>query len=235
MRRLPAYVSWSAFVRALDLLGPRAPAKVNSQSLGELSASTISQMLQAFKFLGLVDAEGKATSDLRLLVEHPESRQGVIAKVLRQSYPDVLGESTPPRAAAVEEFVSRSGLQPATQRKAVMFFLNAAAYAGIQVVAGTPEPSTAQPTAAEIVPTRSRRVSLKSGTVEVKLDYDPFLLTGKDRDFVFHLVDLLRQYEEDVTPEESEPDSALTDPHAPFENDDAPWADLGITDLSNSH
>jgi len=39
-------------------------------------------------------------------------------------------------------------------------------------------------------------------------------------------VDLLRQYEDYVTPEESEPDSALTNPHAPFEKDDAPWIDL---------
>jgi len=184
MRRLPAYVSWSAFVRAVDLLGPRAPEEVNNQSFGDMSVSTVSQMLQAFRFLGLVDAGGEATSDLRLLVEHPDSRQGVVAKVLRQSYPDLLGDGMPIRAATVEEFVSRTGLQPATQRKAVKFFLNAAAYASIQVVAGAPEPSPTQPTAAEVTPTRSRRVSLKSGgTVEVKLEYDPFLLTGKGREF----------------------------------------------------
>ena len=108
------------------------------------------------------------------------------------------------------------------ERKAVTFFLNASAYVGIQVVAVTPESKSLQPSAVEITPRRSRRIRLRSGgAVELKLEFDPFRLSIPDREFVFELVDRLRQYEQHQDPDDSE--SASTDPHFILEIDDVPF------------
>src|ERR1017187_8510274 len=120
MRKLPAYISWGAFLRTLDLLAPRVPDRLETISFGNVSASAASQMMQAFRFLGLVTSGGEASPELKLMVEHPDSRAAVLSKVLRQSYPELFSASaTLLSGKAIGEFMSRTGLKPATQRKAV--------------------------------------------------------------------------------------------------------------------
>jgi hypothetical protein len=162
--------------------------------------------LQAFRFLGLVRADGDATPELKLLAEHPESREILLPKVFRRSYPGLFGQGAGPLSEmAIEKLVARTGLSPATQRKAVTFVLNAASYMNLpadlntgkdtQVGIGhgsTPEAST--PTSSK----KSLTLDLASGgLVELSVDGDLLRFDKADREFVFDLVDRIRAYRED--------------------------------------
>ena len=210
----------------LDLLGPRVPDRLESTSLGGLSASSASQMMQAFRFLGLVKSDGETSPELRLMVEHPDSRVAVLSKVLRQSCPELFGPSaTLLSGRAIEEFVSRSGLRPATQRKAVTFLLNAAAYLHLPVdmnssaasASGSSASNPSEPLPTTPVSTkRSMSIELASGgTVEFSVDFDPLRLDKNDRDFVFELIDRLQEYRTNRRREEQE-EQAGDDREVPF-------------------
>jgi hypothetical protein len=204
MQALPPYVSWNAFLRALDSFGGLAPDKLGAESMAGLSASLASQMMQALRFLGLVRADGETTAELKLLVEHPQSREPVLSKVFRQSYPGLFGQGAGPLSEkGLERIIAPTGLSPATQRKAVTFVLNAASYMNLPVelntARGTPfglgvmQEST--PVAGPTSSKRSLTLDLASGgIVELSVDVDLLRLGKEDREFVFDLVDRIRSY-----------------------------------------
>jgi hypothetical protein len=199
MQHLPPYVSWSAFLKALDVLGPRCPDKLDAASFSSFSASTAGQMMQAFRFLRLITTEGAVLPDLSLLVEHSETRPAVIGKLLRQSYVELFGATTPEVSVpALEQLIARTGLSPATQRKAITFFLNAAAFAGLPVAALPKSlPPGPGPQAPSVPNKKSLSIELASGgTIEIIADFDPLRIEKDDREFIFDLVDRLRGYQD---------------------------------------
>jgi hypothetical protein len=180
-----------------------------------MPASTASQMLQAFRFLRLVGMDGQVTADLRFLIEHPESRRAVLSKVLRAAYPELLsnnGDAIP--LGTVEDFMSRMGLSGSTRRKAVMFFLGAADYAGL-TVSGAPLPEAELDLPGVGNDTkRTTRVDLRGGgSIEISVEIDPFRLTKQDREFLFDLVDRVRNYQTGL---QNELEKDLTSDEEPF-------------------
>src|SRR5437870_1522406 len=154
MQNAPPYVSWTSFLRTLDGFGGVTPERLDSTSLPGLSVSLASQMMQAFRFLGLIRPGGESTLELKLLAEHPESRAAVLPKVFRQSYPEVFGQGVGPLSEkALERVMARTGMSPATQRKAVTFVLNAASYMSLPVGMNTSKgPLTGPSTSPELSP-----------------------------------------------------------------------------------
>ncbi len=205
MQTLPPYVSWSSFVRTLDMLGGLVLDQLDFSSIPGLSVSLASQMAQAFRFLGLVKPDGSPTQELRMLANSPESRPAVLAKVFRQSYPEFFGQVIRPLSEkALEELMARTGLSPATQRKAVTFALNAASYMDIRVdlntlKVATPATGVVQESQSVTGPTRnSLTVPLASGgSVGITVDVDVMQLDSTDREFVFGLIDKVRAYQGD--------------------------------------
>jgi hypothetical protein len=199
----------------------------------ELSASSASQMAQAFRFLGLLRPDGQVTPELRLLVEHPESRPTILPKLFRQSYPELFGQGSGPLSeGSIEELIARTGLSPATQRKAVSFVLNAASYMNQPVEMSPPAdlgpgPSAAPGPSGVAGGGASSRKSLlielaSGGLVEISVDIDPLRLDKEDRIFVFDLIDRARSYRDDREREKKRESQ---------ENDDRPATYRGDTEV----
>ena len=213
MRRLVPYVAWAAWLRSLDALGPKAARRLGPGSLA-LPASTANQMLQAYRAMGLLRAEDEVTDDLRLLVEHPEGRPVLMAQVLARTYSE-LADSSQKRINGedVRRYFRALPMSEATQRKAELFFQNAAAYAGFAIESVEPgrdaqvEPVTA---------VHSMRVALRSnGVIDISLRFDPFRISADDRHFLFELIDRLKSYEDDVLEQKRQEDWAESD-EVPF-------------------
>ena len=223
MQLIPAYVSWNAFLRAVESLAPKAPERVSPGSFGDLPASTASQIAQTFRFLGLITSSGEVTPDLRLLVEQPESSKAVLSKVVRQSYPEAFAQGGKHLTAErIKELISRSRLRPATERKALTFLVNAATYLGWTIEgdistagmdsgiarkrASLPEPLAQSK--------RSLSIQLRSGgLVEICVDIDPLRLDKQDREFLFDLIDRVQAYRSSRQAEERQSQS---EDEAPF-------------------
>lgn len=129
---IPAYVPFRTFLNALDTLQHGVPSIIDRTVWPTFSGLYQSQTLGAFRFLGLIDADGKPTPDLQKLVEDKDNRQLYLRKVLERSYASLvkkdLTKMTPASFnAAVEEY----GAGGDTHRKVVSFFLQAAKYASL--------------------------------------------------------------------------------------------------------
>jgi len=216
MRISPPYVSFPAWLRCVEQLGPQAPGILGRDSFPG-PASTANQMLQAFRSLRLMTAEGKVSSDLKKLIEHSENRPPILAKVLRQAYPEILSVGDDRiRTAQVEAVVARTGLNAATQRKAVMFLLNAAEYAGL-VLDASETPESRLKDAPQGSRSNRNRIELRSGGfIEISFDVDLFRAKKEDRELLIDLIDRLRAYEIQHQTGEDEEDRYERQDEAPF-------------------
>jgi len=208
MQALPPYVSWNAFLRTLDSFRGAAPETVGSDSMTDLSPSLAGQMMQTFRFLGLLRADGAATPELRFLIEHIESREAVLSKVFRRSYAGLFDRASGALSEKkIEEVVARTGLSPATQRKAVTFVLNAASYLNLPVELNTAKSTQSDSSgeqasnSAERAPASARKpltlYLASGGSVEISVNVDLLRLSKPDREFVMDLIDKVRAYRDD--------------------------------------
>jgi hypothetical protein len=224
MQKVLPYISWSTFLKALDVLAPHFAGKIEIPSFAGFSASSASQTMQAFRFFRLITADSMAAPDLSLLIEHHETRPAIIGKLLRQCYVPLFAPNTKTVSrSALEALVEQTGLSAATRRKAVTFFLNAADFAGIAVVSGRPESPAGKaspPDAAPAVPPANKRslaIELRTGgTIEMIADFDPLSLDKEDREFVFDLIDRLKGYPARKKREEHLEQSAEDEREVPF-------------------
>jgi hypothetical protein len=216
-------------MKSLDLLGPHVPELLlATNSLGSQSPSTRSQVIQAFRFLGLVAPDGTVNADLRLLVEHVESRPQVVSRVLRAAYPDIFSDGGKRISVGLlESFISRSPLGPPTRRKAVAFVLNAARFSGIPADStDVARPGVDQGAHTAIQPAATKRsmsLMLKTGgTIELSVEFDPFRLDKFDRAFVFELIDKLRGYKPPIDEQDTRADLDHEDRQSEL-HDEAPF------------
>lgn len=96
---------------------------------------TRSQVLGAFRFLGLIDDEGWTQPELKEMVEAKESRKEVFRNLIERSYTRVLAldlTKTSPLQLA-EAIRDNYNVQGATLEKAVSFLMAAVQYAEIPV------------------------------------------------------------------------------------------------------
>lgn len=221
----PAYVPFRTFLNALDTLQHGVPSIIDRTVWPTFSGLYQSQTLGTFRFLGLIDAEGKPTPDLQKLVEDKDNRQIHLRKVLERSYASLvkkdLTKMTPASFnAAVEEY----GATGDTHRKVVSFFLQAAKYAGLPLspyilkqarVAHVPRKRRAQngdskghyvPEIKGIADNGSQQpsgptktVQLRKGvTMTISCSADTFSMIAEDRDFVIKILGEIETYEEEV-------------------------------------
>jgi len=133
---VPVYLSFATFKSAVQNLRTHGlPAKIDKTAWHSRSGADQSQILSAFKFLGLIDSEDNTQEILRKLVAAKEGtadEKGVLENILRTRYGKVfdldLKAATP---AALEEKIGAYGTTGATRDRAVRFFVRAALYCGI--------------------------------------------------------------------------------------------------------
>src|SRR2546427_1398283 len=117
---------------AIDPLerGRNIPDRLDTSVWPGYSTAIQSQLLGAFRFLGLIDDAGKPTSAFRTLVREKANRKAIMRRILESSYERIVGlglTRISPRQfdAAMRQY----GMTGETHKKVVSFFLRAAKYA----------------------------------------------------------------------------------------------------------
>ena len=218
--KIPPYISYRTFNNFLsDLRSRGIPSRVDRSVMSHKSGTVQSQLLLAFHYLGLVKASGHPTQRLSRLVEAegPERKEAV-REMIQSSYDFAFDRSFGLKTATsnqAQEVFEKTGASGETVRRCIAFFLAAAKDGGIPVspyikphgrkrsasrkkggshqklpeAAPSPLPASNQGD-------ESREVQLRSGgTLRLELSIDLFDLDQRDRDFVFTLIDQLKEYE----------------------------------------
>lgn len=136
-KRLPPYVSYRTFQNFIEGLQQGIPARVDrSYWSARLSGSTGIQLMSALRFLGLIDANGTPTSQLRLLASAKGGqRTEILKQVTTEAFSFLMRGSfdlqSSTYAQLQEAFHNTFELADGVNRKCVKFFVEIATAAGI--------------------------------------------------------------------------------------------------------
>ena len=135
---VPVYLSFKTFQSAVQSLRTHGlPNTLDRTAFGSRSGAEQTQILSAFRFLGLTDDKERTQESLRVLVKAAENsveEKQIIAALLQTRYANAnalnLEAATP---AQLEKVIGDYGAGGATRDRAVRFFVKAAEYAGIKL------------------------------------------------------------------------------------------------------
>jgi Family of unknown function (DUF5343) len=213
-----AYVPFKTFMSAIDALKPRVPVNINRTVWPSQSGVTVSQILGAFKFLGLISQTGEPASELHTLVENEGSRKTIIRKLLLHRYsPLITNDLAKMDSRTLENAMRQYQVTGATLQKAITFFLQAARFAEIPLSPylakktrgpsnrkkknpnfrlGTQEelgePKFVNPLTGG--PAKTIKLS-NGGNLTLQASVDTFQMSAEDRGFVLKLLDLIENHE----------------------------------------
>lgn len=137
--RLPAYISFSAFINFINGLRESGiPLKIDRSVMSKVSGSQYSSMIASLRFLSLVDDDDKPTAKMKQLVEAADEARGEMFHALTKdaygfifSDPDFhLDRATGNQVAAK---FREQGIDGSTVTKGIGFFLLICQAAGIKV------------------------------------------------------------------------------------------------------
>ena len=225
---LPPYISYRTFSNFLHELRARGlPSRIDRSVMAHKSGTIQSQLLLTLNYLGLLRGSGQPTDQLRQLIESQDrQRQEILRGILKTSYGFVFesdfGLQTAPSDQA-EELFQKTGASGETVRRCIAFFLASAKDSGIPISdyikphkrrrSAVKKTRTGRPQNAAVTGLvedqglrgNIRKVNLKSGgSVKLELSVDMFQLDDRDREFVFGLVDRVKEYERQVKSREIE-------------------------------
>ncbi len=215
--RIPPYVSYRTFSNFLAELRARGiPSRIDRSVMAHKSGTIQSQLLLTLHYLGLVKGSGQITPRLQKLLESEEAeRKALLREIIQTSYDFAFDRDFGLKTATshqAEEVFQRTGASGETVRRCIAFFLAAAKDSGIPVSSYIKphgrRKSTSKKRAQSSQNTppvdnsdgggESRKVQLRSGgTLRLELSIDIFDLDEKDREFIFRLIDELKEYERD--------------------------------------
>src|SRR4030043_2252537 len=138
-KHLPPYVSYRTFRNFIDGLQQRVPSPIDRSYWGDtLSGSTGTQLMAALRFLGLIDANGKPTEQLKpLVLARGEPRAQLLRSVTSQAYSFVLKSSIDIENATYsqleEVFHNAFQITDDVSRKCVKFFIALSGDAGMPI------------------------------------------------------------------------------------------------------
>jgi hypothetical protein len=133
----PPYTAFSSFKTALSVFkAVIVPDRVDRSVWGnKFSGSVVTQMIAAFRFLGLINAEGVPTARLRALVAAygTEAWSGELRKMIEGAYAPLIKDDLEKVSSTQfnERFRQSYKAEGDTARKCMSFFLQAAREAGI--------------------------------------------------------------------------------------------------------
>ena len=218
--RIPPYVSYRTFSNFLAELQARGlPSRIDRSVMSHKSGTIQSQLLLTLHYLDLVKGTGQPTQRLRKLLESEEAeRKRVLREIIQTSYQFALDSTSGLKTATshqAEEVFQKTGASGETVRRCIAFFLAAAKDSGIPVssyikphsrrkarsrkrgrVSHKPPEAALSSLPDSEVGGESREVTLKSGGVlKLELAINVFDLDERDREFIFRLIDELKEYE----------------------------------------
>jgi hypothetical protein len=219
-----AYLPFKTFLTGLDYLKTVSiPNQVEPGAFHGMSGQARSQVISAFKFFKLIDAKGTPQPDLHELVNNDtEERKVIVKRLIENRYPDIVAldfaKMTPNQ---LDEKLSgeQYNIGGETKKKAKTFLLKAAIYAGFKVHPLLTKitrnrrreggkRATAKMEHVEQNPPEEKHHSTvrrsgthktielgNGGSLTLSLDMNLLELKGKQRAFVFDLIDRIEDYE----------------------------------------
>jgi hypothetical protein len=128
----PPYVSFRTLLNAIERMeSDGTPSRLDRSYLSNLPWSTQNHFLAACRSLQLIDDGGRPNPVLIGLIEEPQERPVVFGTIIRDFYAGPMSLSKNATQAELEERFKDYGISGSTARKAIAFFLHAAAYAGL--------------------------------------------------------------------------------------------------------
>lgn len=227
------YLPFLTFKAAIESLEQGVPKNIDRTIWRNQSGVVQTQILMAFRFFCLVDANDRPTDLLHEVVDRKDDRPALFTKLLNEAYRALLDHDiTKMTPKMLDDEMERYNVTGETKRKAVTFFLKMAKFGGfpmhpllssqvrntsprkkrpnkLAMAPGSHIVATPNSTDSGITAKNTREIQLNSGgTVALSLSYDPFALSEDDRKFVFELVDKLRAYAEANPPSEENEEEA---------------------------
>jgi hypothetical protein len=216
---IAAYVPFKTFLNALESLGHGVPHVIDRSVWPTFSGLYQSQTLAAFRFLGLIEEDGKPTEDLVKLVADKDHRKLHLRRVLEQSYASIVKKDlTKMTAASFDSAMEEYGGSGDTHRKAVSFFLQAARYAELPLSPWIMKQSRSASTRKRRGPIPpklkppyippgdaaddgqpagpSKKIALRNGVyLSLAASNDVFKMDAEDRQFVLKLLEEMEAHE----------------------------------------
>ena len=214
-----AYVPFATFLSEVEALERGIHQRIDASVWPNYSKATRSQLLGAFKFLGLIDKSGKPTASLKSLVQNKADRKATLRRILETSYSRIAGlDLTRVSPKQFDDAMRGYGMKGATHKKVISFFLRAAKYSELPLSPLLGRKSrasglrrrerTAHLHASDAnggggsSPTRrnpqrtSKTVALQSGgNVTLNIEGNFVEMARADRQFISELIDKLQEYE----------------------------------------
>jgi hypothetical protein len=131
-RPVPPYAPFATLLHQLERMErDGVPSRIDKTYLIGMAGGTQNQLKHAMRSLGLISEHGEASQLLIDLAKKPEERPQLLARILRERYPSLVGLSQDATRGQLDEVLAEYGLNGVTARKAATFFVTAATYAGI--------------------------------------------------------------------------------------------------------
>lgn len=223
-KNVPPYLPYKTLLSSLENLGQGIPPKLDRSIWKNQPGTVQSQILSAYKFLGLMTDTTGPTDSLRELVLHRATPTTTLKKIIEDKYSPILSHDLATMTITMlnAEFEKAFGVDGETKKKCVRFFLQAVKANGFTLskflldqtrVSSGPRkkrgpklqsesPGDEFEEAEDITPTQGTQkiITLKSGgKLSISLSVDLFALSSEDRKFVFGLIDSLQEYEAKVS------------------------------------
>lgn len=128
------YIPFRTFLNLIVKMEDGVPQRLDSSFLASQAGGMHQPIIAAFRFLGLVDTDGRTQPALDGLATSGDERPTAMRRLIEEHYSWAhLDSLNATQAQLNEAFKTNTGLTGSTHRKAVTFFLHAAKYAQIPV------------------------------------------------------------------------------------------------------
>jgi hypothetical protein len=222
----PYNVPWATFLNTAERAANDLPNKIDRSYLDSMAGSIQTYVIAAFKSFELIDDEARPTGLKRLAAE-PEGRPAFIAELLHKHYGPIieLGRTKSTSGELEQRFAETfPAINGESRKKAIRFFLSAAAYAQLNLSPlwkvpkvstsssgarrGSKRKSTPPPTGSGATTGSnaghgagdSKIVQIgEAGTATFSVNVNPLKMTKRDREFIFTVIDMMIDYEATLT------------------------------------
>ena len=236
-KRSAPYLPFKTFLNSLDTFTHGIPPKLDRTVWKSQAGLVQGLIMNTYRFFGLVDDQDYSTDWLELLVKKPEERSATMRDLILAQYAPIMDNhdlTKMTQKMLEDEFEKHFSATGTTKQKAITFFLKAAKYTDMalspflinQIRNTAPkkkkvnksrnvqedeaqEQSSGGVFVIEDSNMSTHSIALASGgKMTLAITANPFKMSGRDREFVFGIIDKLQDYEKENSGAEDEQEEA---------------------------